>query len=489
VAKKEAEKAEDNGLEEEDIEISPEVVARAKGCFDRADDAARRSNFDYAIALYLEGLRYTPDDVEHGHKALYEAAVRRRASGKKKGWGAKTARIKSNIIQMAGKKKDAFLEMEKAMAGTPESYLDLAALAQMSFNLDLQETPVFFAGLALEMAHRANKASEALCVQMANIYETRERFRTAMEVLTEAEYLDKTKSGRHMKHIRDLAAKTTIDMGLEEAESFHDRIRDQEQARDSSMQQVRTAADELVAQAEGMAEELKQNPNDLNLIITIGDTYARAGHDDGAMQYYRKARAASGGTDYRIKVKMDDLRMRQFRQQVRALDEQLRADPDNEQLKAKSQELAEKRNQAEMSIFEERSKEYPTDMSVRYELGLREFRCDLTEKAIGSFQNATRDPKHKVSSLNMLGKCFFKSKLLQEASAQFRAAIDSYELQGDPIWKELRYNLGMTYEAMKKLEQATNCYSEIVMSDFQYRDAAKRLAKLRDEIEGEIATG
>ena len=475
--------------EEEEFKISPEVIARAKGCFDTADDAARRGNLDYAIALYLEGLRYTPDDVARGHKALYEAAVRRKAAGKNKGWGAKVARMKSNALQMTGKKKNAFLEMEKAMAGTPDSHLDLAALAQMSFNLDLRDTPIFFAERSLETAHRAGKATEPLCVQMADIYEARDRFRTAMEVLTEAEYLDKTKSGRHMKRIRDLAARTTIDMGLDEVETFRERIKDQEAARQSETQQVRTAADELVTQAEGLAEKLKQTPNDINLIVTIGDTYARAGHDDEAMQYYRKGRAASGGTDYRIKVKMDDLRMRQFRQQVRALDEQLKTDPENQELKAKRQELADKRSQAEMKIFEERVNEYPTDMSVRYELGLRQFRLDLTEKAIGSFQNATRDPKHKVSSLNMLGKCFFKSKLLQEAATQFRAAMESYELQGDAIWKELRYNLGMTYEAMKKFDEATNCYSEIVMSDFQYRDAAQRLHRLREQLEGETAAG
>jgi len=473
--------------EQEEFEISPEVIARAKGCFDTADDAARRSNFDYAIALYLEGLRYTPDDVERGHKALYEAAVRRKAAGKNKGWASKTARMKSNMLQMTGKKKDAFLQMEKAMAGTPDSHLDLAALAQMAFNLDLQKAPIFFAERSLETAHRAGKATETLCVQMADIYEARNRFRTAMEVLIEAERLDKSKTGRHMKRIRDLAAKTTIDMGLDEVETFRERIKDQDQARDSEIQRVRTAADELVARAEEMAKELKQTPNDINLIISIGDTYARAAHDDEAMQYYRKARAASGGTDYRIKVKMDDLRMRQFRRQVRAIDEQLEADPDNEELKAKGRQLTDKRNQAEMKIFQERVNEYPTDMSVRYELGLREFRLGLTEKAIGSFQNATRDPKHKVTSLNMLGKCFFKSKLPQEAAAQFRAAIDSYELQGDAIWKELRYNLGMTYETMKKLQEATNCYSEIVMSDFTYRDAAKRLQKLREQLEGETA--
>ncbi|MBN2582100.1 MAG: tetratricopeptide repeat protein [Planctomycetes bacterium] len=481
---KEPEKPDSGGAEEE-FAMSPEIIARAKGCFDRADDAARRNNFDYAIELYLEGLRCTPDDVERGHKALFETAVRRLGAGKNKSWGTRTAGIKSNMLQMTGKKKEAFLEMERSMAGKPDNYLDLAALAQMALNLNLQGSPLFFADKALESARRMGKLSETLCVQMADIYEARAKHRTAMMTLMEAEHLDKTGSGRHMKRIRDLAARTTLGAGLEDADSFHDRIRDQETARDSAMQKVLTAEDELVARAEKLTEQLKETPNDLNLMITIGDTYTRAGRDEEAMAAYRKARTASGGADYRIKVKMDDLRMRQLRRDLRAVEEQLTQEPGSEPLQAKRKELIEKRNQAELAIFEERTREYPTDMSVRYELALRQYRSDQIEAAIGSFQLATRDPKHKVQSLNMLGKCFFKSRLLQEAAAQFKTAIDGYELQGDALWKELRYNLGMTFETMKKHQEAIDCYSEIVMTDFQYRDAAKRLSKLRKELEGD----
>ena len=469
---------------EEAFEVSPEVVAMAAGCFDGADEAARRNNYDYAIELYLQGLRYTPDDVERGHKPLFETALRRKAAGKHKGFAARTARMKFSMLQMAGKKKEAFLELEKAMTGSPDSHADLAALAQMSFNLDLKETPVFFAEQAMEFARRAGKLTESLCSQMADIYEARGYYRAAMNCLQEAEKLDKSSSGKYMKHIRDLAARTTIDQGLEDAGGFHDRLKDKDTARESATQKVRTAEDEFVERAEALAAQLAQNPTDLNLTVTIGDTYARAMKDDLAMQYYRKARAASGGADYRIKVKMDDLRIRQFRLQMRALDETLRQKPDDEEAKKTLQQVTESRNRFELEIFQERAREYPTDMGVRYELGLRHYRFSQIGEAIAAFQLSTRDPKHKIVSLNMLGKCFFNRRLYQEAAKQFQTAIEGYELAGDNTWKELRYNLGLTYEAMKKLDKAAECYSDIVMVDFQYRDAAKRLQELRTRMEG-----
>ena len=466
------------------FQVSPEVLQMAKSCFDGADEAARRGNCDYAIALYLQGLRYTPDEVERGHKPLHEAALRLKAAGKSKGWASKVARMKANVLQMTGKKKEAFFEQERAMAGSPESHVDLAVLAQAAQNLSLNKTAVFFADQALEAGKRSQKLTETACVQMGDIYEANELYRRAMFALQDAEKLDKTQSGRHMKRIRDLAARTTIDSGLEDADTFHERIKDAAFASDSAKQKVVTAEDEMVERAEQMAEDLEKAPNDVNLMLAIGDMYARAQHDEEALKYYRKARTATGGAEYRVKVKMDDLRMRQFRQQIRAIDEALAADPDNEETKAKHQDLIDKRNQFELAVYQERSEEYPTDMTVRYELGLRLYRCGDGDKAIGAFQLSTRDPKRKILSLNMLGKCFFQRRLYQEAAAQFQAAIDNYEIEGDPMWKELRYNLGLTYEATQNTEEASNCYSQIVMADFQYRDAAKRLQELRGETEG-----
>jgi tetratricopeptide (TPR) repeat protein len=478
------------GEEESEFQISPEVLKMAEGWFNKADDSARKNNYEYAINSYLLGLKFNLDDVERGHKPLFECALRAKAAGKAKGWFSKTLNdMKSNMAQMAGKKKDAFLKLEETMTSNPENYVQLQALAIAALSLKLQETPVFFAEQAFETARRAGKMTENLAVQAANIYEARSYYKKAMICLQEAEKLDKLNTQRHMKRIRDLAARTTIDAGLEEAKSAFDRVKDKDQARDSAMQKVRTAEDDLVEKAEQQIKELKKSPNDLNLLIAIGDTYTRAGRDEEAMQYYRKARAASGGADYRIKYKMDDLHIRQFRQQLRVVDEALKVNPKDDSAAKKRQEILDKRNTFELEAFTERANEYPTDMIIRYELGLRQYRCDQIDQAIGSFQLSTREPQHKVLSLNMLGKCFFSRKLYTEAAYQFQAAMKSHEIDGDALWKELRYNLGLTFEAVNQTEKAINCYSEIVMVDFSYRDAAKRLQELRTKLEGGRADG
>ena len=57
---------------------------KAQVFFDRAQQATARSNFDYAIQMYLEGLRYDPDALEQGHLRLHELALLRQSKGGKK---------------------------------------------------------------------------------------------------------------------------------------------------------------------------------------------------------------------------------------------------------------------------------------------------------------------------------------------------------------------------------------------------------------------
>jgi hypothetical protein len=58
--------------------------AKAKAFFDRAVQVAERKNFDYAINMYIEGLRYAPEALEQGHLPLFELALRRRGENGKK---------------------------------------------------------------------------------------------------------------------------------------------------------------------------------------------------------------------------------------------------------------------------------------------------------------------------------------------------------------------------------------------------------------------
>jgi len=201
---------------------------------------------------------------------------------------------------------------------------------------------------------------------------------------------------------------------------------------------------------------------------------------DEGLGFYKKALALSD--DYRFQMRIQDVHMSQFRKQMVEIGEALAERPGDDELKRRRAELAKKRNDFELDVFRRRFKQYPTNMGIRYELGLRQYAAGLVDEAIGSFQQSRRDAKRRVVSINMLGRCFFAKKLYQEASAQFQAAIESYELSGDPLWKELRYNLSLTYEAMEQFSEAINWYSEIVQMDYQYRDAAKRLDAIRQRL-------
>jgi hypothetical protein len=55
-----------------------------KAFFERAEEVAATNNFDYAIDMYLEGLRRAPDALEEGHKPLREMALIRQGRGGKK---------------------------------------------------------------------------------------------------------------------------------------------------------------------------------------------------------------------------------------------------------------------------------------------------------------------------------------------------------------------------------------------------------------------
>ena len=61
-----------------------QALAKAEAFFERARGAANASNFDYAVEMYIEGLRSCPDALEVGHIKLHELALLRQSKGGKK---------------------------------------------------------------------------------------------------------------------------------------------------------------------------------------------------------------------------------------------------------------------------------------------------------------------------------------------------------------------------------------------------------------------
>ena len=83
---------------------------------ERAEDVASTDNFDYAIEMYIEGLRLSPDALEDGHGPLRRMALIRQAKGGKK------PSIKEKMKYHGGKSPlDEMLNAEFLMAKDPDN--------------------------------------------------------------------------------------------------------------------------------------------------------------------------------------------------------------------------------------------------------------------------------------------------------------------------------------------------------------------------------
>ena len=138
-------------------------------------------------------------------------------------------------------------------------------------------------------------------------------------------------------------------------------------------------------------------------------------------------------------------------------------------------------NNTELEHYRLCVENYPTDLEAKYEYALRLLQNEQYNEAIPLFQEAQRDPRHKIAAMNKIGFSFFMKGWLDDAIDIFTKAIDSYKIKDDATGKELRYNLAYAYEQKGQTDKALEMYRKIAQLDFAYKDVSQRVEKLRTE--------
>jgi tetratricopeptide (TPR) repeat protein len=137
------------------------------------------------------------------------------------------------------------------------------------------------------------------------------------------------------------------------------------------------------------------------------------------------------------------------------------------------------RIQAEKAAFQlaecqSRVEKYPTDLAIRYELGVLYFTLGKIGEAIAEFQKAQSNPHKRLGAMNYLAQCFAKRKMFDLAARTLQNAIK--EKPGfDDEKKDLIYNLGCVFEGMGKKEDAVEQFKIIYESDIGYKDVAAKV--------------
>jgi Tfp pilus assembly protein PilF len=222
---------------------------------------------------------------------------------------------------------------------------------------------------------------------------------------------------------------------------------------------------------------LASETNVLRLADALADMETDKGYEEASQvlqESYEQSR------NFNFQRHKGELKMRSLRAIITIIQESIKQDPDNQTLRAKLSRATEQQLAVGLDHFRLCVENYPTDLKMRYEYGMRLLQTKKFDEAIPMFQEAQRDPRYRVLALDKVGVCFFQKGWYTDAIDIFNQGMEACEIKDSPIAKELRYNLARSHEAYGQIETAMELYRKLAQLDFGYRDVRDRNEKLRD---------
>ncbi len=462
--------------------FEPADLARARECFAKAQTLVEKKNYDYAIEWYINGLEQWPEAVEEGHKSCRAAALFR---------GPKKVSFSDGLKHKTTGKdpKKAMLNAEMLLSKDPRHIGYMEALFKNAAKARYEATVMWIGEILADAAIREEKPNPARFSLLREVYEELgdqneqadpvlaiAALERAVQALSRLQVL-KPNDLEVSTDLRDVAGKLTILKGkYSTADSFRDSIQDKEVQRElhdlDRVVQSDDRMEDLIARAKARYDA---DPTDRSAINAYVDLLCRREQEPDETKAIGILVSAYKETDeYRLKMRADEIHIKQLARKTREI--LAAGDPEAAKAQFKGQ------LRFELAVFKDRVKQYPTDMRIRYQYGVRLFKAKRYDDAIPILQEARSEPKTRFLCNLYIGRCFFQKGFFAQASDIFREAIDNYEMPDDELGKELHYWLGLSMEQDGRIEDALKAYGQLIQWDYNYRkgDVRKRLESLKE---------
>ncbi|MEC9372324.1 MAG: hypothetical protein VYC34_00700 [Planctomycetota bacterium] len=482
----------ENGKSSGKFESNP---ANASRFFNHARAMHEASNFEYAMTLWLDGLRWDPSSMS-GLEHFYESAqAYSQKSGKKSPTKDQVKAVKKDKKHPADSYLLALLEWgpDPTDAGAGVKALDAAS------KLDLDEAVHWIGLRTLNAARAGAKPKKDLFVKMKDIFVKVQAYDLAVKAGEDAMALDPSDTVLQAE-VRNLSAQAAMSKGGYENTqegSFRQNIRDLDKQRqlESETSVVRTeeATDRLV---ENAREDYESRPTDTASIQKYAKTLLSRGTPEDektAVQVLLKGYEQT--REFRFREQAGAVQIRRARRKLRAMKEKAASEPQNAELQAQVADAEKKILEGEVKELQLQVEAYPTDLHRKFELGRRLFLLGQQEEAIGLFQESRRDAKARVPSLNYLGQAFLKLGWITEAIESLRTALEAHHSEEDDLGMELRYLLMLALAKRAEqerdaaaIDEAIKIASSLAMQNIGYRDIRSQreaLQKLSQELKAE----
>lgn len=451
-----------------------EVARETRLLFQKGNDALLRENFDYAIDLYNQVLLKEPTLFEC-RKALRTAQFKKAGGGGgmfKKLWSGASSSPMVAKGQMALRKNpgEAIQIAEQILNHDPYSSGGHRIVVEAAKAMEMPRT----AAVSLDILYRNSPKDKEIAIELANALAAIGERSRGEKVLSELARVFPTDSeiGQALK---DLSARNTLTGGGYDAlasgeGSYRDILKDQKEAsaleQEQRVYKSEDAAEKLIKDYE---TRIQAEPTNVKILRSLAELYAQKKQFDRALEFYQRVKSTDvGGGDPTLDRAMAETRVRQFDDQIEKLDP---AAPDYAQAVAK---LKADRLTFQVEDCQKRVEHFPTDLAIRFEMGVLYFQTGKVGEAIQEFQKAQGNPHKRLSAMNYLGQCYAKRKMFDLAARALQNAIKEKPIFDDEK-KDLIYNLGTVYESMAQKEQAIEQFKQIYEVDISYRDVAAKV--------------
>ncbi len=471
-------------------------MSASKEYFKKAEQAAKKQNFEYAIELYMQGLMIDPKASEQRRRMhqVMTLAIEEKGGNPQGGMGVKlkVMPLLANAKKLSLQKKwdEAIIEFEKALRFQPQNVATLFSLSQALSTNECSEGAVTI----LEDVVGIEKTHVEAYRMLGKLWAEKDDPEKAISYWEKLKQYkpDDKEAG---KAIRDLSAATMVRKAEERKaqtgdESFKAMLKDEDESAELEKKAkiIRTDEDRIEA-IKFKKEEIKADIKNSRLWRDLGSLYQDLKKWDLAEAAYKKAIEVNPH-DLFAAEKIGSLTENRLEQQVDELRAKVSASENGggelaKQLEAKETEFKE----FKVVEYERRVKAHPTDYELKMRYGHVLMDVAKYDEAIQQFQKAVQDPKFKVQGLNCNGACFLYKGLYDLAENQFQRALEETADPNSEVAKEIRYNLGTVFEKKagatsspddKKLhvENAIKWFQEIMAVDIGYRDVSARVSNL-----------
>lgn len=454
-------------------------LAKAKAFFEKAHKVAETENFDYAIEMYLDGLRYAPEALQEGHLPLCELALQR------KGKGGKKPSMVERVKRLRGKSPlEQMLNAEYLFAKDPDHLPFAEAMLKAAVAGGYTKTAKWLANLIFQTNNALEKPSLQTYILLKDTYASLGEYDKAVAACQHAMKL-KPKDDQLTEDYKNLSAELTMASGKYDATEgdFRRSIKDSEaQAKLYAQERVVKTEDYRLSAVQDARKKLIQNPGSPKNIFEFAEALADLQNDQAENQAIGfLENAYKTKNDFSFKQRAGILRIKQLKRKIRQAQAVLDDKPDDAQAKAELEGLTKHLNNFELQHYQLCVKNYPTDLHLKYEYGVRLLHNKQYNEAIPILQEAQKDPRRKITAMDKIGYCFLMKGWFTDAIDVFKQAIDSYEIKDNSIGKELRYNLARAYEENGNNQEALEIYRRIAQLDFTFKDVSQRVDKLRNK--------